>query len=87
MLKQLAPKASTPPSPKITACSSRATDTARQAALGPKSRAISVPPTAWPVVPPTRGTLNIMARKEKAAPAPSRGSFSLGSSRLVFFTA
>ena len=33
---------------------------------------MSEPPTAWPVVPPGSGTLNIMSRKEKAAQMPRK---------------
>ena len=84
MLKQFAPKASTPPSPKISACSSSATDTDRQAAYGPSSAAISVPPTACPVVPPGIGMLNIMLMKENAAPTPISAIFSFGSSVFTF---
>ncbi len=43
-----------------------AAETAIIAAQGPMSTAMSVAPTAWPVVPPGRGTLNIMMAKEKA---------------------
>jgi hypothetical protein len=43
------------------------TDTATTAAHGPKSMAMIPPPTAWPVVPPGMGMLNIMTRKENAA--------------------
>ena len=70
MLKQLAPSVIRPPSPKSSACSSRATDTATVAYWGPSSRAISAPPTPCAVVPPGVGTLNIMMRNENAAPAP-----------------
>ena len=46
MLKQLAPKARIPPSPKSRACTKSATETEIQAAHGPIKIAISVPPTA-----------------------------------------
>ena len=39
---------------------------------------ISVPQTAWPVVPPGMGMLNIIERKQKAAAMPSSGIFSRG---------
>ena len=80
MLKQLAPKERMPPSPKSRAWMRRATEIEMQAAQGPRRTAMRVPPTACPVVPPGRGTLNIMMRKEKAAPMPRRGIFSLGRS-------
>ena len=87
MLKQFAPNASIPPSPNNTAWISSATETAIHAASGPNSRAIRVPPTACPVVPPGRGTLNIIPRNEKAAPTPIKGSFSFGSSFITFLSA
>ena len=87
MLKQLAPKERIPPSPKSNAWSSKATDTARQAAFGPSTVAITVPPTAWPVVPPGSGTLNIIPIKEKAAPTPIIAIFSFGNSSFTFLEA
>ena len=45
--------------------------------------AISVPPTACPVVPPGSGTLNIIPRNEKAAPIPRSGIFAFGISFLT----
>ena len=42
-------------------------DTASMAAHGPKTTAASPIPTAWPVVPPGSGRLNIMITKENAA--------------------
>jgi hypothetical protein len=86
MLKQLAPKDSMPPSPKSRACTSRATDTEMQAEYGPIKMAIRVPPTACPVVPPNRGTLNIIIKKDSAANMPSWGIFALLISFLTFFT-
>ena len=56
----------------------RAMLTERTAAHGPKRMATRVPQTAWPVVPPGIGMLNIMARNEKAAAMPRRGIFSAG---------
>ncbi len=73
MLKQLAPMAVMPPSPKSPAWMTSAMETAITAAQGPRMIAIRVPPTAWPVEPPTTGTLNIMMTKEKAAPRASSG--------------
>ena len=87
MLKQFAPKARMPPSPKKTACTSKATLMPRHADQGPKRMAMSVPPTAWPVVPPGRGMLNIIARKTKAAPMPKSGRRSCGICSRTFFTA
>ena len=69
------------------ACNNSAIDTAIHAALGPNNSAINVPPTACPVVPPTSGTLNIIPKKEKAAPTPRSGILSFGSSSFTFFTA
>ena len=46
MLKQLAPKDRTPPSPNSSACSASATETAMAAASGPNNSAMSAPPTA-----------------------------------------
>ena len=46
MLKQLAPKARMPPSPKKIAWIKRAIETPIVAAQGPKITAINVPPTA-----------------------------------------
>ena len=56
-----------------------------QAPYGPTRSAVSVPPTACPVVPPGSGMLNIIPRKEKAAATPRSGSFPAGSSALIFF--
>ena len=76
-----------PPSPKNSAWMSSATLTERHAAYGPNRIAISVPPTAWPVVPPGSGTLNIMPRNDNAAAMPKSGSFSCGTWRRTFATA
>ena len=46
MLKQFAPKARTPPSPKNSAWMPRAMVTAMIAASGPSTTATSTPPTA-----------------------------------------
>ena len=74
MLKQLAPNASTPPSPKNSAWIASAELTATTAAHGPRSTAISTPPTACAVVPSGIGTLNIITRKQYAAPIASSGT-------------
>ncbi len=81
MLKQLAPKARMPPSPKNRAWMASATLTAITAASGPSSTAISTPPTACAVVPSGIGTLSIITRKQKAAPMAIRGT----SRCLTFF--
>ena len=47
--------------------------------------AISVPPTAWPVVPPGSGILNIIATNENAANTPRRGILSFDIFSLTFF--
>ena len=87
MLKQLAPMARMPPSPKNTAWMMRAMLTARQADQGPNRIAMSVPQTAWPVVPPGSGILNIMERKQNAAAIPMSGIFSRGTVSRTFLTA
>src|SRR5580692_3247924 len=73
MLKQLAPSAVMPPSPKNTACMVRAIEMATMDAHGPRTIEATPIPTAWPVVPPGSGRLNIMTTKEKAAKTDSRG--------------
>ena len=84
MLKQFAPNARIPPSPKSSAWISNAMDTDMHPAAGlPVRIAIRVPPTACPVVPPGSGTLNIIPRNENAAPIPSNGIFALGISVLI----
>ena len=60
MFKQFAKMARTPPSPKNRAWMIKATLTAITAAHGPRTIAISVPPTPCAVVPPGTGMLNIM---------------------------
>ncbi len=74
MLKQLAPIAVMPPSPKNSAWSTSATDVVITAAHGPSTIAVSVPPTPWAVVPPGTGTLNIMIAKVKAEKIASSGT-------------
>jgi hypothetical protein len=68
MLKQFAPIAVIPPSPKRIAWIISATVMAIMAAHGPSRMAASAPPTACPVEPPGIGTLNIITTKLKAAP-------------------
>src|SRR4030042_1475789 len=74
MFRQFAPMQVIPPSPKSTACTISAIDTATHAAHGPSSTAASTAPTAWPVVPPGIGTLNIMITKQNAALRASIGT-------------
>ncbi len=83
MLKQLAPSAVMPPSPKRPAWMTSAIDTAITAAHGPKMMAMSTAPTAWPVEPPITGTLNIMSTKEKADPRAKSGTCRARSVRLT----
>src|SRR5215831_10508756 len=49
--------------------------TATTAAHGPRRHATSTPPTAWAVVPSGIGTLNIITRKQYAAPRASNGTY------------
>lgn len=87
ILKQFAPKARIPPSPNNNAWISSEIVTAIQPADGlPVRIAINVPPTACPVVPPGSGILNIIPRKENAAPIPSNGIFTFGISSFTFLT-
>jgi hypothetical protein len=65
-LKQLAPNAVIPPSPKRKACIASATDIAMIDAHGPSAIAAIPTPTGCPVVPPGSGRLNIMITKQKA---------------------
>jgi hypothetical protein len=87
MLKELAPKAKTPPSPKKRAWMAKATEAAITAAQGPKMMATKTLPTAWPVVPPGRGTLNIMMTKEKAAKRAMRGTIFAVKTPFTFWLA
>src|SRR3989337_390281 len=73
-LRQFAPIAVTPPSPKSRAWMTRAMLMESIAPQGPTAIAIKTPPTAWPVLPPGRGTLNIITRKENAAEMARRGA-------------
>ncbi len=74
MLKQLAPIAVIPPSPKNSAWIMSAMETASMEAQGPSTTAASPMPTAWPVVPPGSGRLNIMMTKQNAAKSESSGT-------------
>jgi hypothetical protein len=65
--------ARTPPSPKKSAWKTSATLIPMTAADGPTTIAISVPPTAWAVVPPGIGTLNIISTKQKTDRIARRG--------------
>src|SRR3990172_7512673 len=80
MLKQFAPIAVTPPSPNRRAWMTRAMLIESVAPHGPTAIAIRTPPTACPVLPPGRGRLNIITRKENAAEMARRGA--LRASRL-----
>src|SRR5579871_327343 len=89
MLKQFAPSAVTPPSPKNTAWIARATEIARMEAQGPSTIAATPIPTACPVVPPGNGKLNIITTKEKAANnemSGNRRACRADSTRLVRYT-
>ena len=55
----------------------RAVLTATTAAHGPRTIAMSVPPTPWAVVPPGTGTLNIMIVKLRAAKIARSGTVRL----------
>ena len=83
MLKQLAPIAVMPPSPKKNAWMTSAIETARIDADGPSTIAASATPTACPVVPPGSGTLNIMTTNEKAAKSDSAGTRRVWSVRFT----
>ena len=74
MLKQFAPIAVMPPSPKSRAWMPRANDNATMDAHGPSSTAATPTPTACPVVPPGSGMLNIITTNEKAARSESTGT-------------
>ena len=66
MLKQLAPNVVIPPSPKKIAWIEQRDRDRDDRGPGPSTIATMPMPTAWPVVPPGRGRLNIMMTKEKA---------------------
>ncbi len=57
------------------------------AAHGPSTMAATPVPTAWPVVPPGSGRLNIMTTKEKAANTESSGISRVVSRRFTFRSA
>src|SRR4030067_112383 len=80
MFTQFAPIAVTPPSPNRRAWMTRAMLIESIAPQGPTTIAIRTPPTACPVLPPGRGMLNIITRKENAAEMARRGA--LRASRL-----
>jgi hypothetical protein len=73
MLKQFAPIAVMPPSPKRTACIASAIEIARIPPQGPSAITAMPTPTACPVVPPGSGRLNIMMMNENAAKTDSSG--------------
>ena len=75
MLRQLAPRASTPPSPNSSAWMARATVTATTAAHGPSRTAMRTAPTACAVVPSGTGTLSSITRKLNEAAMASRGTW------------
>src|ERR1700686_2248724 len=83
MLKQLAPIAVMPPSPKKTAWIISAIDIASMEAHGPSTIAAIPTPTACPVVPPGSGRLNNMVTKENAANTDSSGRVRPNSVRRV----
>jgi hypothetical protein len=83
ILKQFAPMAVIPPSPKKIAWIDNATEMANMEAQGPSTMLATPIPTAWPVVPPGSGRLNIMMTKENAANTDSRGIIRVFN---IFFT-
>src|SRR6202142_4444534 len=87
MLKQLAPRVLMPPSPKNSAWMASAIGTARVAPDGPSTMAAMVTPSAWPVVPPGSGKLNIITTNAKAAKTEMSGTTRLSSALLRRFSA
>src|SRR3954452_7102291 len=83
MLKQLAPYAKIPPSPKKAACTSKATEMARIDIQGPSTTEAIPIPTACPVVPPGKGKLNIINTNENAENTARRGTASVASFALT----
>ncbi len=81
MLKQFAPIAVIPPSPKKNAWMTSATEMASTEAHGPSTTAEMPTPTAWPVVPPGSGILNIIATNENAAKSEISGTSRVWSKR------
>src|ERR1700679_2385748 len=61
-----------------------ATEIARMDPHGPSTMAAIATPTAWPVVPPGKGKLNIMTTKENAAKRDSRGTACVFNRRFIF---
>jgi hypothetical protein len=84
MFRQLAPIAVMPPSPNRRAWMIKAMLTARAAPHGPTAMAIRTPPTAWPVVAPGSGTLNIITTNANAAEMASRGACRAANPALTF---
>ena len=87
MLKQFAPNAVTPPSPKNSAWISSATDTASIDPHGPNTIVAMPMPTAWPVVPPGNGKLNIIITNENAEKTASSGTRRVFSRRRTRWSA
>src|SRR4051812_35234510 len=73
MLQQFAPIAVIPPSPNRMAWMISALEIAAIAAHAPSTIVATPTPTAWPVVPPGSGKLNIMMTNENAAINDSSG--------------
>ncbi len=65
----------------------KAVETAAIAAQGPRTMAAKAPPTAWPVLPPGIGILNIMITKEKAPARATSGRSFLGRTERIFTAA
>src|SRR5271169_4170533 len=65
----------------------RAMEMARIAPDGPSTMAAMVTPTAWPVVPPGSGRLNIMTTNANAANTEMSGTTRLSRERLRRFNA
>ena len=83
MLKQFAPIAVIPPSPKNTAWIINAIEIPRIEAHGPNTMLAIPTPTACPVVPPGSGRLNIMMMKENAANTESSGTICVLNTRFI----
>ena len=84
MLKQFAPMAVMPPSPKKIAWITSATEIARIDPQGPSTIAAMPTPTACPVVPPGSGRLNIIMTNENAAKTDSSGTACVFNRRFIF---
>ena len=63
-----------PPSPKKIAWIASATEIARIEPHGPSTTAATPMPTAWPVVPPGSGRLNIITTNENAENSDKSGT-------------